>query len=291
MRRVMRFQRMILIRLFHPRCLFQFPPPFFWRILELDSDPRGLIFGAFEMKLKYVILLSSIIVLFLAPTVGRAQLPTDAPKETVNFYVVFDSLSLALDTWDAANPPESVKMAAYEVASGFLAGVPYHYKANRDRVSIIQQVDKVANDLKYIGESEESGCVKFQYSVDIPSDTVDSAKIGKSYQGKGESDDDNLAVARDAALKEALGDAVKTAISEAFIQKNNPLPGVLDGRITWYEITSEGRDDRGHAYNVEVNAWVNIPKETTTTPAAPPPAQPARAEPQNPPSGQNNGQS
>jgi hypothetical protein len=76
-----------------------------------------------------------------------------------------------------------------------------------------------------------------------------------------------------------MSEAVKAAMSETFLKHNIPLPGVLDGRIMWYEITSEVRDQVSGTYTLDLNAWISIPSaEQHTAPA-------------NPPIGESNGQS
>jgi hypothetical protein len=223
------------------------------------------------MIAKHLSILLFSFILLLFPILASGQLETDTPSTPVDFFVMVDPLSIALETWDDTNPPDTVKMAAYEVASGFLAGVPFHFEANRDRITITQQVDRVAQDLEYKDLDYVEDCIQFNYTVLVPNDISSAARNGKSYQGHGVSQQDDIAAARDEAWKQALDEAIRAALSEAYIRQNKPLPGYVDGRIAWYEISSEDRDPESGDYVVDLVAWLTLPVE-----------QPTESEPQQP---------
>jgi hypothetical protein len=145
-------------------------------------------------------------------------------------------------------------------------------------------VDEVAKDLQFVGTSSIEDCTRFDFAIFVPSQTVDTAQMGAGLQVHGESDEDNLAVARETARKQAMDEAVRTAISQAYLRQNKPLPGSLDGRISWYEISNEGRDPDSGTYTVDMTVWVTLPQQ-------PSPAAQSGGQSDGQSSGESNGQS
>jgi len=197
--------------------------------------------------------------------ISSAQLVTNEDGERVEFSLYFDTLSLALESWTPDHPPDIVRLDAYKAASGFLAGIPFHYEAGRDRINITEQVDEVADKLEFLGFEDMSGYVRFDYSVTVPAEIASNARKGDISPGHGVSDEENFAVARESARLMALDEAIRTAISVNYIRQNKPIPGIIDGRIAWYNITNEGRDPESGLYVVDVEAWVELPVRNTST--------------------------
>ena len=211
-----------------------------------------------KIRLFYII---AILCVLLTPAFISAQEEETQSGVKVEFSLYYDPLSLALESWSETKAPDSVKMEAYKAASGFLAGVPFHFEANRNKITITEQVNEVARDLKYLGTSTVEDCRGFNYAITVPSDRVAKARTYKSYPGHGLGDEESLAPARESARKQALDEAIRAAMSEAYLRQSKPMPGMLDGRITWYEITNEGRDRESGSYFVDLNAWILLPSE------------------------------
>jgi len=216
-------------------------------------------------KIGQIFLIFALLLTLALQFEARAQ-DVILPTVTVQFSVIVDPLSIALETWDSNNPPDSVKITAYKMASGFLAGIPFHFERNRNRLSVIEQVDKVSNTMRLTDVTEVEGCLKFDFIVEVPESVAKLAKSGESYKGHGISEEKNLALARENARKEALTEAVRAAITENYTRRNKLIPGVLDGRIAWYEITNEGRDPDSGDYIVDIEAWIpiTVPSEQPT---------------------------
>jgi hypothetical protein len=180
----------------------------------------------------------------------------------VDFSLLYNSLDLALESWDDENPPDFVRLDAYRTASGFLSGIPFHYERNRDRLTIIEQVDEVADELDYLGDRiDQPGYYYFDYSVWIPDDTYDEARPGTGYAGHGESLFDDMADARRDARREAFENAFRAALREHFTDNNEIIPGTVDGRITWYDLERDEKDFESDAYVVDLTAWISINEE------------------------------
>jgi hypothetical protein len=179
----------------------------------------------------------------------------------VEFFIIRDPVSLTLEQWDEVVAPDPVRLSAYQVASGFLAGIPFHFERNRDRLSITEQVDRVVRELEYLGYSREDSCYRFDFACWIPSERYSEARSGRIHQGHGVSGEQNLAIARESARKDAMEEAIREAFRVAYTERNEPLPGTIEGRITWYEITHEGRDPDSGDYVVDINAWIQITEE------------------------------
>jgi hypothetical protein len=225
------------------------------------------------MKIRTAISLMIFLALVLLPSIAFSQdIDTvadsgiDTATQRVDFSLYYDSLSLSLETWDETKPPDTVKLEAYKVASGFLFGVPFHFEANRNKITVTEQVNQVAADLKYNGSTQVDNAQRFDFSISVPMDRVTMAKSGKSFPGHGTGDDESYAAAREIARTQALDEAIRTAMSEAYLRQNIPMPGMLDGLIMWYEITNEGLDKDATTYAVDLTAWISLPKPPAVSP-------------------------
>jgi hypothetical protein len=199
-----------------------------------------------------------------------ARALTGEDGERVEFSLYIDPLSLAFENWTPDRPPDIVRLDAYKVASGFLAGIPFHYEASRDKISITEQVDEAADKLEFLSVDDMSGYYRFNYAVTVPAEIASNAREGSSSPGHGVNDDESVASARESARLTALDEAIRAAIAVNYIRQNKPIPGVIDGRITWYNITNEGPDPESGFYVVDVDAWVDLPvRNTTTSPQQP----------------------
>jgi hypothetical protein len=235
------------------------------------------------MVLRFSFVTLILLALLLIPSFSLAQDDVSQTGQTVEFSIYTEPLLIALDTWDESKPPDSIKMEAYKIASGFLMGVPFHYEANRNKITINEQVDKVASDLKYLGTSSVEDSQRFDFSASVPYNEISAAKSGKSFPAHGEGDGQTLAAAREAARIDALDEAIRSAISDAYLKQSKPTPGMLDGRIMWYEITSEGWDEKSSVkdlYTMDLTAWVILPKQPATNQTTPDEQPPTPAEPE-----------
>lgn len=177
----------------------------------------------------------------------------------IDFSLTFSSLQLSLETWDNEEEPDSVKIEAYKRASGYLAGIPFHYERNRERMTIIEQVDEYADDLEYTGyRTVDAGYFEFDYTLELPSSIHNRATAGSSVQGHGSSDLEDLAPAREAARIDALKSAARAAIRAEFTEQNKPIPGIIDGRIMWYEVIADEVDSENGLYVYDIEAWVDL---------------------------------
>jgi hypothetical protein len=178
----------------------------------------------------------------------------------IDFTLYFSSLQLALETWDNETEPDSVKLEAYKRASGYLAGIPFHFENNRDRLTIIEQVDKYADEnLEYKGyEIADSGYYAFNYTLTVPGDVYSLARVGSSIQISGLSDLEDPVLAREEARNDALRNAARAAIRMEYTEKNRPIPGVVDGRIMWYDTVVDQIDPESGLYTYNIEAWVDL---------------------------------
>lgn len=177
----------------------------------------------------------------------------------IDFTLVFSSLQLLLDTWDDENEPDIVKIEAYKRASGYLAGIPFHYEHNRNRMTIIEEAGRIADDLEYSGyRSELAGYYQFDYTLWLPSSVYEQAHRGSSVQGHGVSDLEDSVAAREDARLNALRSAARNAIRTEYTEKNKPIPGVVDGRIMWHEIIVDETDPDNGYYVYDITAWIKI---------------------------------
>ena len=200
------------------------------------------------------------ILLIQAPSNAQLRISDNTPGSIiiVEFSVYFTSLQLALDTWDDEKEPDSVKIAAYKRASGYLAGIPFHYENNRQRMTINEQVDEYANEeLAYNGyERTDSGYFQFDYTLSVSSDIYNASRRGNPVQGNGISDLEEEVPAREDARLDALRNAARAAIRAEYTEKNKPVPGIVDGRIMWNDIVDDQVDPESGLYTYNIEAWV-----------------------------------
>lgn len=180
----------------------------------------------------------------------------------VDFSLLYNSLTLAFESWDAEIPPDFVRLDAYRTASGFLSGIPFHYERNRERLTIIEQVDQVADELEFVGyRIDQPGFYYFDYAIWVPDDTWEEARAGTGFVGHGESIIEDLADARRDARREAFEMAFRSALREYFTNRNEIIPGTVDGRITWYDLETDEKDFETDSYVVDLTAWITITEE------------------------------
>lgn len=208
-----------------------------------------------------VILVSFLI--FNTGIASRAQDRTGDPGGSirVDFPIIVNSSAIEREIWDDTTPPESVLLNAYKVGSGFLKGIPFHYERNRDNLVITWQIEDVPDEIEYSGYSRVDDGYRFDFTIWVPSDTYTTSVQGTSYMGHGVDGDESPAYARVFSLEEALGEAVRTAITMTYNRNNKPVPGILDGRIMWYEINHEGRDPDSGDYVMDIEAWISFDEE------------------------------
>lgn len=221
------------------------------------------------MNHRHMIFPIVVIICLIAGPISAISEETQEQKKTVKFFMLFDSISLALETWDQVTPPDTVKLKAYAVASGYLAGIPYHFEKRRNKISIYEQVDKAATDLTYEGWSRQEDALRFDYMFSVPYAVFERATSRAPVKGHGVSELTALAPAREEAKKEALRNAIRNQLNSEFTRKNKPIPGVVDGRITWYEISNEGRDPESGLYFVDIEAYITINANTRSTTSNP----------------------
>jgi len=201
--------------------------------------------------------------LLIIPTGASAQ--DDEEIQTgirIDFSLLYNSLTLALETWDNETPPDFVRLDAYRTASGFLSGIPFHYERNRDRLTIIEQVDQVADELEFLGyHVDQPGYYYFDYAIWIPDNTCEEARAGTGFPGHGESIIDDLADARRDARREAFENAFRSALREHYTNHNEVIPGTVDGRIMWYELGTDEMDIESDTYVVDLTAWISITED------------------------------
>jgi len=215
------------------------------------------------MRTIHFVMLFLLMAFLTVPVATSAQ--DESPVSTnqrVDFVLVYSSLELAFDTWDQEIEPDSVQLDVYRVASGFLAGIPFHYEGNRDKLTVFEQVDEAAHQLEYRGFRDEgTGVFYFDYTVWVPSSTRTAARTGTSYQGHGVSVLEDEAWARRDARSAAFDEAVREAITQQYTERNKLLPGILDGRITWYEVSRDEVDHESGSYVFDIEAWVAFYEE------------------------------
>jgi len=204
------------------------------------------------------IVLLLVLVGLIGPARSQIEIP-DESADTIEFMLIYSSFDLAFDVWTDTEPPDTVILDAYAVASGFLAGIPFHYERNRDRLTIIEQVDAASDSLVFKGHSIlDGGYLRFDYELDVKQSDFQDATTGSSYAGHGSCELAALDEARDEARMSAFEEAIRTAITETYTRRNQPIPGVLDGRISWHEIVRDERDPETGNYIFDINAWVKF---------------------------------
>jgi hypothetical protein len=204
---------------------------------------------------KYFYLITLLILVL--PVASAAQDQSNSSVD-IAFSIYSTSSNSYWNGEDVNEPPELVKINAYKVASGFASGIKFHYETSRDKLSLVEEVSTTV-DLKYLGSEEVENGRKYNYSVSLPQETVDDAKKNISVTSHGESDNNNFAIAREEARTQALDEAVRHAMSQAYVRKGKVMPGNVSGTIAWYEITGEEYDRRQGAYSLDLNAWVYVP--------------------------------
>lgn len=201
-----------------------------------------------------------ITLLIIMPTLCFAQvIDLHRADYMVDFPIYSKSIDLAFDTFSQDTAPDSIRMRALQIASGYIAGIKFHYERNRDKISIYEQVETVADDLDYTGyEQNLNSIYTFNYTLWMDYDIVTDSKCGTSYQGHGVSDLENMVDAREDARDLAFADAIGAALRMEYTQQNIVLPGVVDGRIMWYEIMRDEVDTENGFYVFDINAWVRF---------------------------------
>ncbi|MCX6646558.1 MAG: hypothetical protein NTY09_09395 [bacterium] len=202
------------------------------------------------------------LLLIQVPSNAQINLTENTPGAGIHidFTLYFSSLQLALETWDNEKEPDSVKLEAYKRASGYLAGIPFHFENNRDRLTIIEQVDTYANEeLVYKGfQMADSGYYEFNYTLTVLGDVYSLARVGTSIQVSGLSDLEDSILAREEARNDALKNAARAAIRAEYTDNNKPIPGVVDGRIMWYDTVADQVDPESGLYTYNIDAWVSL---------------------------------
>lgn len=177
----------------------------------------------------------------------------------IDFILVFSSLQLSLDTWDDEDEPDLVKIEAYKRASGYLAGIPFHYEHNRSRMTIIEEAGRIANELEFTGyQPEPPGYYQFDYTLWIPSSVYEQARRGSTVQGHGISELEDPVAAQKEARLNALQSAARNAIRAEYTDNSKPIPGLVDGRIMWHEVIVDEIDPDSEFYVYEITAWIKI---------------------------------
>ena len=171
----------------------------------------------------------------------------------LNFYIIVDQSAIEDEQWNDIEPPENVLMNAYKYVSAYKAGLPFHYEENRDSLQITWQIEGFSDTLDYIGYEPVDNCYRFDFSFPVAPHNGDDQE---SFQGHGVDGDQNIAYARAWALDDALGDAVRAAIIEKYMESDEDIWGAVDGRIVWFDIIQEMRDPDSGNYVVDVNAWI-----------------------------------
>ncbi len=193
--------------------------------------------------------------------VSQIEIPQESTN-TIYFMLIYDRLDLAFDVWTETDPPDTVKLDAYAVASGFMAGIPFHYERNRDRLTIIEQVDAASDDLEFLGYTVlDSGHVQFDYKAGITQARYRDATSGDSIEGHGISDLEALDEAREEARMVAFEEVIRYAMREHYTDRSRIIPGVQDGRISWHEIIRDERDTESGSYIFDITAWVEFEED------------------------------
>ncbi len=210
--------------------------------------------------LSFIAMVAGILLLHGA---SAAQIETDiGAGMRVDFTLVYDSMDLALETWQQSEPPDSVKLEAYRVASGFLSGITFHYERNRDRLMIHEQVESVPDEMEFQGMTLSADDVYcFDYAIWVPEDHYADACSGQSYQGHGASELERTGQARREARREAFEHVIRQALRSEYTEQNEQIPGTVDGKLIWYEIQRDERDFESGFYVFDITAWVTIPED------------------------------
>ena len=208
------------------------------------------------------ILLAGVMILLVMSVSSTAQEEEEVPLyHPVPFYLLYDPLDLAFETWDDENPPDTVKLDAFSMASGLLHGFRFHYEKTRDRLTIFRQIGILTEEIEFLGYTSEERFLRFDFICMVPTDHYDSARHGNSYQGHGLSGEENLLDAREEAKQLALEDAVRNYLRINFTERGETIPGIVDGRITWIETDNEGRNLESGDYVHDISVWIELSEE------------------------------
>ncbi|HEX9744738.1 MAG TPA: hypothetical protein VGB30_04865 [bacterium] len=210
-----------------------------------------------------MILISAIFPAILLMSGGQA-LSQDTGRslaDVISFPIIMEQSAVAFETYSQTDPPDNVLLNAYKVASGYLAGIPFHYERSREKCIITWQIEEVPDDLSYEGYERVQGSLQFNFQFTMPSEIKNQVTGGESYEVKGSDGDDSLALARAYAINDALSEAVNSFLYSHYTENNETIPGIVDGRIAWHEITDERRDPISGEYVVELKAWVTVDGE------------------------------
>jgi hypothetical protein len=215
------------------------------------------------IKIIKILTVSATLSLLIAGSQLTAQTDiTNQSMVNVDLILYYTPLDLAFETWDETNVPDTVMWDAYRLASGYLAGIAFHYEKNRDRLSVFEQIDEVATDIAYTGyDTDNSGNYSFNFDLPVPYAAYMSGRGGTQVTGHGVSDIEDLPAARREARSEAFEEAVRSAMRTHYSQPNQIVPGVVDGWITWYDITRDETDPESGSYVFDVDAWVKFKGE------------------------------
>jgi hypothetical protein len=179
----------------------------------------------------------------------------------VSFHLLYDPLDLAFETWDDTEAPDTVKLDAFRIASGYLLGFPFHYERSRDIVTVYEQLEVVTDELQYLGYSEENSYYRFDFVCLVPTDHWTEARSGQAYQGHGESGNEDDPEAIKEAKDNALEEAIRAYIKSQYTDRELPIPGVVDGRIRWFDVNNEMRDSESGSYIMDITAWIESEEE------------------------------
>ena len=226
------------------------------------------IFSLFKeanhMRVNWLLFPAILIIMVFVNNTGHTQTIGPVRSSTmIDIAVYFKSLDLAFDAFTQEQPPDSAKMAALKIASGYLTGIPVHYEHSRDKLTIFEQIEKVADEFQYNGYTEsDDGIYTFNFTFWVDDDICDNSRTGTYYAGHGVSDLENQVDARSEARMNAFAEAVRSALSGEFTERMEVIPGVVEGRILWYEITRDQVDPENGFYVFDINAWIRFEKDS-----------------------------
>ncbi len=181
--------------------------------------------------------------------------------QQVTFYLLYDPLDLAFETWDDVNPSDTVKMDAFGHASGLLEGFRFHYEKTRDRLTVFRQIGVLTEEIEYLGYASEERFLRFDFVCMVPLDHYERARRGDGYPGHGVSGEENLLVAREESNQLAFEDAIRYYLKVNFTDRGETIPGIVDGRITWFVTENEGRSPESGNYVYDMTVWIELAEE------------------------------
>jgi len=213
------------------------------------------------MTTRLLLITGLISMIFLS---GESAAQDEGPTplyHAVPFHLIYDPLELAFENWDDTNPPDTVKLDAFRIASGYLMGFVFHYEKSRDIIRVFEQVEVYSDQLEYLGYTMENSNYRFDYICMVPTSHWLSARSGKAFQGHGESGYEDDPRARREARNKALDDAIRAYVRDKYVRQGQPIPGVVDGRVKWFDINNELRDPDSGSYIMDVTAWIEARDE------------------------------